>query len=194
MSIDVSCKPNFPSGIDAPSCCFACHEVISDKFLIKVGGAGGSDGDRNENARGMKQGGGDFGRRRDERIGDDGYFDAPGMYGGYGLGSGSGGGGFSCLVGAGFDESTAAWHEDCMKCVVCRDKLEHICYLRDGKIYCREDYLRWVRGREFVAFIQALLTDSQTIDPALNLSGKMFINIAVYSILHDLASACVVAE
>ncbi|XP_076019757.1 LIM/homeobox protein LMX-1.2-like [Genypterus blacodes] len=36
----------------------------------------------------------------------------------------------------------ASWHERCVKCATCQQPLTATCYLRDRKLYCREDYQR----------------------------------------------------
>ncbi|KAG7168682.1 LIM homeobox transcription factor 1-alpha-like, partial [Homarus americanus] len=45
-----------------------------------------------------------------------------------------------------------SWHEDCLVCCVCRVQLQHSCFARDNKIYCKLDYDRrgevGRRGRE----------------------------------------------
>ncbi|MPC20069.1 LIM homeobox transcription factor 1-beta [Portunus trituberculatus] len=33
-----------------------------------------------------------------------------------------------------------SWHEDCLVCCVCRVQLQHSCFARDSKIYCKLDY------------------------------------------------------
>ncbi|XP_071552882.1 LIM homeobox transcription factor 1-alpha-like isoform X1 [Panulirus ornatus] len=35
-----------------------------------------------------------------------------------------------------------SWHEDCLVCCVCRVQLQHSCFARDNKIYCKLDYDR----------------------------------------------------
>ena len=42
------------------------------------------------------------------------------------------------------------WHSSCVKCQVCRKLLDEKCFFREGKIYCREDFYRYVR--RFVCF------------------------------------------
>lgn len=37
-----------------------------------------------------------------------------------------------------------SFHEGCLKCTACSLHLVHSCYARDGKLYCRIDYERWV--------------------------------------------------
>lgn len=46
-----------------------------------------------------------------------------------------------------------AWHVNCLRCCRCSQNLdsEHSCYSRDGLIYCKEDYYRWVALRLHVA-------------------------------------------
>ncbi|KER21586.1 hypothetical protein T265_10123 [Opisthorchis viverrini] len=34
------------------------------------------------------------------------------------------------------------WHEDCVKCSICYCTLTSSCHIRDGKLYCKYDYLR----------------------------------------------------
>lgn len=38
------------------------------------------------------------------------------------------------------------WHVNCLQCHACRQPLdrESSCYSRDGNIYCKNDYYRWV--------------------------------------------------
>lgn len=36
----------------------------------------------------------------------------------------------------------ANWHEQCVVCSVCHILLNHSCYLRDSKLYCKMDYDR----------------------------------------------------
>ncbi|RZF47120.1 hypothetical protein LSTR_LSTR005198 [Laodelphax striatellus] len=36
----------------------------------------------------------------------------------------------------------ASWHEHCLACCVCGVLLNHSCYYRDGKLYCKPDYDR----------------------------------------------------
>ncbi|KAK3929073.1 LIM homeobox transcription factor 1-beta [Frankliniella fusca] len=43
---------------------------------------------------------------------------------------------FLMRVGAG------SWHEACLACLVCGATLNHSCYCRDGKLYCKQDYDR----------------------------------------------------
>ncbi|KAE8748760.1 hypothetical protein FOCC_FOCC004563 [Frankliniella occidentalis] len=43
---------------------------------------------------------------------------------------------FLMRVGAG------SWHESCLACLVCGTTLNHSCYCRDGKLYCKQDYDR----------------------------------------------------
>jgi len=40
------------------------------------------------------------------------------------------------------------WHASCLRCRECQRCLDetHTCFVRDGKIFCRDDYLRWVAG------------------------------------------------
>ena len=42
------------------------------------------------------------------------------------------------------------WHASCLKCCECKLPLdtELTCFARDGNIYCKEDYYRWVFGVE----------------------------------------------
>ncbi|CAL4067885.1 unnamed protein product, partial [Meganyctiphanes norvegica] len=35
-----------------------------------------------------------------------------------------------------------SWHEECLVCCVCRMQLQHSCFARDNKIYCKLDYDR----------------------------------------------------
>ncbi|KAJ3605168.1 hypothetical protein NHX12_027218 [Muraenolepis orangiensis] len=34
----------------------------------------------------------------------------------------------------------ASWHERCLQCAACRQPLNHTCYFRDTKLYCKADY------------------------------------------------------
>lgn len=38
------------------------------------------------------------------------------------------------------------WHAACLKCQECRQFLDEscTCFVRDGKTYCKRDYVRWV--------------------------------------------------
>lgn len=38
----------------------------------------------------------------------------------------------------------ASWHEQCLSCCVCGVPLNHSCYVRNTKLYCKTDYDRWV--------------------------------------------------
>lgn len=37
-----------------------------------------------------------------------------------------------------------SYHETCLKCTICSMHLVHSCFMRDGKLYCRLDYERYV--------------------------------------------------
>lgn len=37
-----------------------------------------------------------------------------------------------------------AWHTACVKCSDCKNNLTEKCFFRDGKLYCRTDFFRWV--------------------------------------------------
>lgn len=39
------------------------------------------------------------------------------------------------------------WHASCLKCADCHTYLDETCtcFVRDGKTYCKRDYVRWVR-------------------------------------------------
>ena len=37
-----------------------------------------------------------------------------------------------------------SWHEECLVCCVCRAPLVHSCFTRAGRIYCRQDYDRYI--------------------------------------------------
>lgn len=39
----------------------------------------------------------------------------------------------------------AFYHENCLQCTSCSVHLMHSCFSRNGKLYCRVDYERWVR-------------------------------------------------
>lgn len=34
------------------------------------------------------------------------------------------------------------WHEQCLSCSVCHHMLNYKCYVRNSKLYCKEDYFR----------------------------------------------------
>lgn len=36
------------------------------------------------------------------------------------------------------------YHEQCLECCICSKRLMHSCFARNGKLYCRFDYERWV--------------------------------------------------
>lgn len=36
----------------------------------------------------------------------------------------------------------ASWHEQCLSCCVCGVPLDHSCYVRNSKLYCKTDYDR----------------------------------------------------
>lgn len=40
------------------------------------------------------------------------------------------------------------WHASCLKCADCHTYLDETCtcFVRDGKTYCKRDYVRWVVG------------------------------------------------
>ncbi|KAF7269141.1 hypothetical protein GWI33_017811 [Rhynchophorus ferrugineus] len=35
-----------------------------------------------------------------------------------------------------------SYHEQCVQCCACGDRLHHTCFVRDSKLYCRIDYDR----------------------------------------------------
>lgn len=37
-----------------------------------------------------------------------------------------------------------SYHEQCVQCCACGDHLQHTCFVRHAKLYCRLDYDRWV--------------------------------------------------
>ncbi len=37
-----------------------------------------------------------------------------------------------------------AWHAKCVQCADCGMQLTEKCFSRDGKLYCREDFFRYV--------------------------------------------------
>ncbi|KAM7388322.1 hypothetical protein PAMP_024507 [Pampus punctatissimus] len=37
------------------------------------------------------------------------------------------------------------WHEACVRCAACGDKLTNSCFLRNRKLYCKRDYAKLVR-------------------------------------------------
>lgn len=37
-----------------------------------------------------------------------------------------------------------SWHQDCVRCVACRCLLNDQCYSRDGKLYCKDDFIKYV--------------------------------------------------
>ena len=37
-----------------------------------------------------------------------------------------------------------AWHSSCVACADCKTPLTEKCFSRDGKLYCRNDFFRWV--------------------------------------------------
>ena len=45
------------------------------------------------------------------------------------------------------------WHSACLKCYECKMPLDGdlTCFTRDGNIYCKEDYYRWVSGLRVVS-------------------------------------------
>jgi hypothetical protein len=36
------------------------------------------------------------------------------------------------------------WHPACVRCSDCRAALNEKCFARDGKIYCRDDFYRYI--------------------------------------------------
>ena len=40
--------------------------------------------------------------------------------------------------------SNASWHSDCVTCCECKAKLSERCFFREGKLFCRTDFFRWV--------------------------------------------------
>lgn len=38
----------------------------------------------------------------------------------------------------------ASWHEHCLACCVCGVLLNHSCYTRNTKLYCKADYDRYI--------------------------------------------------
>ncbi len=48
-------------------------------------------------------------------------------------------------------------HEDCMRCCTCSERLETRCYVRNGAVYCRADYVRlfWPRCAGCGAVLEA---------------------------------------
>ncbi|KAF7241110.1 LIM/homeobox protein LMX-1.2 [Varanus komodoensis] len=34
----------------------------------------------------------------------------------------------------------SSWHEECLQCAACQQALTTSCYLRDRKLYCKQDY------------------------------------------------------
>lgn len=49
-----------------------------------------------------------------------------------------------------------AWHAKCVKCWDCQSILADKCFSRDGKLYCRTDFFRWVFFSFLVEFFIAL--------------------------------------
>lgn len=37
------------------------------------------------------------------------------------------------------------WHEACLTCNICHLLLNYKCYVRNSKLYCKDDYYRWER-------------------------------------------------
>lgn len=54
------------------------------------------------------------------------------------------------------------WHADCLRCCVCTTALdeERTCYVRRNKIYCKEDYFKyvWEARRVFAIGVEIVLT------------------------------------
>merc|ERR1711894_663147 len=44
------------------------------------------------------------------------------------------------------------WHAACLKCSQCQKFLDEkcTCFVRDGKIYCKEDYVRYYSSQSYV--------------------------------------------
>ena len=42
---------------------------------------------------------------------------------------------FLCVTGT-------CWHERCLVCVECQEPLVSTCYQKEGKIYCKRDYVQ----------------------------------------------------
>jgi len=40
------------------------------------------------------------------------------------------------------------WHVSCLTCVDCKLNMDNelTCFVRDGNVYCKEDYYRWVES------------------------------------------------
>ncbi len=34
------------------------------------------------------------------------------------------------------------WHPECVRCIVCRCALNEQCYSREGKLYCKDDFIK----------------------------------------------------
>lgn len=47
------------------------------------------------------------------------------------------------------------WHAACLKCQECRQFLDEscTCFVRDGKTYCKRDYVRWVLQQIYIHII-----------------------------------------
>lgn len=35
-----------------------------------------------------------------------------------------------------------SWHEQCLQCCICGCALNHTCFVRNSKLYCKDDYNR----------------------------------------------------
>lgn len=52
------------------------------------------------------------------------------------------------------------YHEGCLSCTQCAVRLMHSCFQRNGKLYCRIDYERYVCG----VFCDAFVGNSMTVE------------------------------
>lgn len=44
----------------------------------------------------------------------------------------------------------SSWHEQCLACGMCGVPLNNSCYVRNGKLYCKLDYDRYIIFRAFI--------------------------------------------
>jgi len=41
-----------------------------------------------------------------------------------------------------YEVSDRLWHEHCLRCSECHQRLTEKCYSRDGKLFCQQDFYR----------------------------------------------------